>query len=293
MSTADKIGIATMKLFRTLVCLAAMLSGLAAQAGTVTYYHNDIAGSPVVATDAARQVIWRESYRPYGERLTNAPASVDNKVWFTSRRQDVETGLVYMGARYYDPIVGRFISRDPVEFDERNLHSHNRYVYANNNPFRYVDPDGRMPALALAPVAARFGPPAINALITLGGALGIGIYNATHSDESKQGQQAGSGEQKAPADEGCVYCVKGDKTSSGRDYVGSSDNLDQRKKDTSDGRNREGAEVVDTYEKGDRDTRRAKEQKAINDRGGVDKLDNRRNEIAPKKWPEFGVDPPK
>ncbi len=124
--------------------LMAMLT-TAAGAGTITYYHNDLAGSPAVATDASGQVIWRESYRPYGERLTNAPASSTNDVWFTSRRQDQETGLVYMGARYYDPVAGRFLSTDPKGFDEANIHTFNRYAYANNNPYRYKDPDGRSP----------------------------------------------------------------------------------------------------------------------------------------------------
>ena len=129
-------------------------ASLAAQAG-VTYFHNDVAGSPVAATNEVGAVIWRESYRPYGERRINSASASDSKVWFTSRRQDVDTGLVYMGARYYDPMVGRFISMDPVGFDEGNLHSHNRYAYANNNPYRYVDPDGRVPVpLVAAAVAA-------------------------------------------------------------------------------------------------------------------------------------------
>ena len=104
--------------------VAGMLVGLAmgllapvAGAGTIVYYHNDLTGSPVAATNQAGQVIWRESYRPYGERLTNAPASGANKIWFTSRSQDADTGLVYMGARWYDPVVGRFLSVDPVRFE--------------------------------------------------------------------------------------------------------------------------------------------------------------------------------
>jgi RHS repeat-associated protein len=141
------------RLMGALGLMAGLLLGLAAQAGTVTYYHNDLAGSPVVATNAAGQVIWRESYRPYGERTVNSAASSSNKVWFTSRRQDPETGLVYMGARYYDPVVGRFVSTDPVLFDGNKLHSFNRYAYANNNPYKYVDPDGRVPLLlVLVPI---------------------------------------------------------------------------------------------------------------------------------------------
>jgi hypothetical protein len=69
--------------------------------------------------------------------------------------------------------------------------------------------------------------------------------------------------------------------------------MGNRQRDKSDGRDREGAEVVDTYPKGDRNTRRGKEQQAINDRGGVDKLDNKRNEVAPKNWSNLGVTPPR
>jgi RHS repeat-associated protein len=133
-------------LMRLALLLCAVASLGATAAGTVTYYHNDLLGSPVAATNSTGQVIWRESYRPYGERITNDANSASNKVWFTSRRQDAETGLVYMGARYYDPVMGRFLSIDPAGFDEKNIHSHNRYAYANNNPYRFADPDGRQAA---------------------------------------------------------------------------------------------------------------------------------------------------
>jgi len=45
-----------------------------------------------------------------------------------------------MQARYYDPVIGRFYSNDPIGF--RDVHSFNRYAYANNNPYRYSDPTG-------------------------------------------------------------------------------------------------------------------------------------------------------
>ena len=52
-----------------------------------------------------------------------------------------------MQARYYDPVIGRFYSNDPVGFTG-NPHSFNRYAYVNNNPYKYVDPDGKLAFLA-------------------------------------------------------------------------------------------------------------------------------------------------
>ena len=143
MVTIKQMG-GTMKRAMQWLATAAVAAVMAspAAASTITYYHNDLAGSPVVATNSSAQVIWRESYRPYGERLTKSAASKPNDVWFTSRRQD-STGLVYMGARYYDPVTGRFVSTDPKGFDETDVQSFNRYEYANDNPYRYVDPNGR------------------------------------------------------------------------------------------------------------------------------------------------------
>ena len=50
---------------------------------------------------------------------------------------------MYMQARYYDPVIGRFYSNDPIGF--RDVHSFNRSAYANNNPYRYIDPTGMAP----------------------------------------------------------------------------------------------------------------------------------------------------
>lgn len=111
----------------------------------VTYFHNDVSGTPMVATDTAGNVVWKESHKPYGEKLRNEPASRDgkNKIGFAGSPFDASTGLSYMGARYYDPVIGRFMGVDPVGFQEGNVHSFNRYAYANNNPYRYIDRDGR------------------------------------------------------------------------------------------------------------------------------------------------------
>ncbi len=104
--------------------------------------HNDFAGNPIAATDAAGAILWKENFRPYGERLNNPPAASGNRQWFHGKAVDQDTGLSYFGARYYDPTLGRFMGIDSAGFKEENLHSFNRYAYGNNNPYKFTDPDG-------------------------------------------------------------------------------------------------------------------------------------------------------
>jgi RHS repeat-associated protein len=139
-----------MRFIRSMILLFAFASP--AMADRVTYYHNDFVGSPVAATDETGKIVWREDFLPYGSRRIDDPNSEANQIWFASRHQDATSGLVYMGARYYDPVIGRFLAPDPVRYSVRNIHSFNRYAYANNNPLRYVDPDGRFTAQAAATV---------------------------------------------------------------------------------------------------------------------------------------------
>ena len=98
----------------------------------------------MLATDAAGNLLWKETYLPYGKKQTNEPASADNRIGYAGKPYDTASGLSYMGARYYDPLTGRFTGVDPKGFDQANLQSFNRYAYANNNPYKFVDPDGRI-----------------------------------------------------------------------------------------------------------------------------------------------------
>ena len=125
--------------------LILLLASALAPAQTVTYFHNDPSGTPVLATDAAGNVVWKENYLPYGSRLNNPTAEANNKLGFAGKPYDPGTGLSYMGARYYDPLLGRFMGADPAAVAPENLNGINRYAYANNNPYRYVDPDGHSP----------------------------------------------------------------------------------------------------------------------------------------------------
>jgi uncharacterized protein RhaS with RHS repeats len=73
-----------------------------------------------------------------------------------------------MQARYYDPVIGRFYSNDPVGV--RDIFSFNRYAYARNNPYKYIDPDGRAEQLVIAGKAGN-----INTVVT-GGAKGLVVH---------------------------------------------------------------------------------------------------------------------
>ena len=124
-----------------LSCLFMMTTASAAD--RVVYYHTDFLGSVVAATDDSGALLWREAYRPFGERIDREVSTKENTPFYTGKPHDDDTGLSYFGARDYDPMIGRFLGIDPVGVDPANLHSFNRYAYANNNPYRYVDPDGR------------------------------------------------------------------------------------------------------------------------------------------------------
>ncbi len=108
-------------------------------AQTVEYVHTDALGSVVAVTDANRVLLERREYEPYGYQLSPAIA---NGPGYTGHVQDAATGLTYMQQRYYDPLLGRFLSVDPVTAGSSGA-NFNRYWYANNNPYAHVDPDGR------------------------------------------------------------------------------------------------------------------------------------------------------
>lgn len=105
----------------------------------IKYQHTDALGSPVAVTNTTGVVIERTNYEPYGAAINKTV----NGIGYTGHVMDAATGLTYMQQRYYDQELGRFLSVDPVTADANTGEMFNRYKYANNNPYRFTDPDGR------------------------------------------------------------------------------------------------------------------------------------------------------
>lgn len=114
------------------------LSGTTASVG---FLHTDPLGSPIAKTDATGAVVETSEYEPYGLLLNRAN---DDRPGYTGHVMDSATGLTYMQQRYYDPQIGRFLSSDPVTAYAMPGSNFNRYWYANDNPYGFIDPDGRL-----------------------------------------------------------------------------------------------------------------------------------------------------
>lgn len=102
------------------------------------YLHDDALGSIIFKTDSSGTLITSSTaaYDAYGYSKANDPK-------FTGKSKDSSTGLIYFGARYYDPNVGRFTSADSLGGNIAMPQTLNRYAYVSNNPTFYTDPDGR------------------------------------------------------------------------------------------------------------------------------------------------------
>lgn len=100
-----------------------------------TYLHNGH-GDVVALVDSEENVVNRYTYDAFGVVITETE-TVDNPFRYASYWYDSETGLYYLMARYYNPVNGRFLSEDPAR------DGYNWYVYCNNTPLIYVDPNGQ------------------------------------------------------------------------------------------------------------------------------------------------------
>jgi len=111
------------------------------QGGTLYYLLTDHLGSTALTVDSSGVKVGELRYRAYGEtRYTWGTTPTSRR--FTGQLEEGTIGLYDYGARFYDPLLGRFLSADTVVPNPDNPQAFNRYSYCLNNPLRYVDPTG-------------------------------------------------------------------------------------------------------------------------------------------------------
>jgi RHS repeat-associated protein len=122
----------------------------------LVYYHGDHLSSAQLITEGKTRgkhagitylkgdVIQRFEYAAYGRENFALNPNLSWDPAFTGQKYDIETGLYYYRARYYNPLLGRFIQADTIVQNTYDPQSWNRYAYVRNNPLKYTDPTGNM-----------------------------------------------------------------------------------------------------------------------------------------------------
>ena len=129
-----------------------------------------------------------------GAKYDNPP--VDG---FTGHIGDYTTGLTYMQARFYDPMIGRFLSIDPVGFAQTGApQQFNRYAYAWNDRVNKTDPDGRYCVPCIPPIVAAVEKAlVVTGTILVGAAAGEAAGNAINEARSENANSGGFPDRKS------------------------------------------------------------------------------------------------
>ena len=114
---------------------AAVLNG-----STLYYLHDDMLGTPQLATDNSQVVAWQASYDPFGQ--ASVSGTITQNLRFPGQYFDVESGWTHNGFRDYVPELGRYLEPDPLG---RLGSGNNLYVYVFDNPANLIDPLGLCP----------------------------------------------------------------------------------------------------------------------------------------------------
>jgi RHS repeat-associated protein len=128
--------------------------------GSLYFLHDDLLGTPQLATDGTQNTAWQASYEPFGQ-TSSVSGSITQNLRLPGQYYDLESGWNHNGfrdylpdlgryaepdplamqgsARIYNPTSGRFISEEPVGFAGSVA---NLYAYADNSPTNFTDPLG-------------------------------------------------------------------------------------------------------------------------------------------------------
>ena len=159
------------------------------QDGTRYFYHADGLGSIVALTDSNKQIVQRDSYDTFGMLTSVQNPEFNNSYTYTAREWDRELGLYYYRARYYDPMEGRFISKDPIGiggniYNQGVNASFSQYVGAVATPYHYT---GNNSINRIDPLGLMWSGPGVSVLgqVLSGGGV-AGVYRVQNWDTDKQ-----------------------------------------------------------------------------------------------------------
>ena len=107
------------------------------------YYISDGHGDVRIITDEDGHVKTKYRYNGYGE-LIETSGDIENSHMYTGECYDEESGLYYLRARYMNPSTGTFTGMDSYAGNISDPDTLHKYLYANGNPVKYVDPSGNM-----------------------------------------------------------------------------------------------------------------------------------------------------
>lgn len=111
--------------------------------GTYYWYRNDHLGTPQMLIKTNGEVVWSAVYDTFGNCSTIVE-NVTNNLRFAGQYYDAETGLHYNLNRYYNPSIGRYLRHDPIGLEG----GINLFLYVQNNPVNFIDPEGEWLAAA-------------------------------------------------------------------------------------------------------------------------------------------------
>ncbi len=112
------------------------------EAGAPRFHLLDGLGSTRQLTSAAGAVTDSFEYEAYGGLLGRSGTS-GARLRFAGEETDLESGLTYLRARYYDPRTRAFLTRDPMPGNPYEPATFNPYPYASGNPVNWTDPSGQ------------------------------------------------------------------------------------------------------------------------------------------------------
>ena len=245
----------------------------------------------LVVNVATGQIAQRMDYDEFGNVILDTSPGFQ-PFGFLGGIYDRDTGLVRLGARDYDPVTGRWTAKDPAGFGG----GENLYLYGDGDPVNMADVTGEAPFIAIPAFLAAYA--RCTATCTALAGLSAALLSDCDVDlPTLTGDCASSCLNPLNwlkidrGATGTIYRVPGSATSSKKPNIGRHNGPNpQANRRSPDGRNRTQAEIVDHYDTNDPLDGRRREQLHMDNEGGLDQLDNRRNEIAPHKRGRLAYD---